>query len=298
MWQCRSSIPPNDALQTDAPQEPDILRFHPCYSEIAHTQYGRIHLPVAPRCNIHCNYCDRRIGDCYHSVRPGVAERVMTPEEAVGWVSRALEAEPRLRVVGIAGPGEPLANAATFRTLDLVARHVPHLMRCLSTNGLLLSQYAPELARLGVHTVTVTVNALSPQVAARIYAWVEDNAAGIGARAPRIQRGEAGAVRLVARQLAGIARASALGMAVKVNTVLIPGVNEDEVGPVARVARSRGAVIQNIMPLIPLGNFRNLRPPTCEELEASREIGGAFLPQFRRCRQCRADAVGVPGEGH
>ena len=32
---------------------------HPCYSAEAHTKYARMHLPVAPACNIQCNYCNR-----------------------------------------------------------------------------------------------------------------------------------------------------------------------------------------------------------------------------------------------
>jgi nitrogen fixation protein NifB len=292
MSQWRSSV-----LPADARQELAALHYHPCYSEAAHFRYGRIHLPVAPHCNIKCNYCDRRVGDCYHSFRPGVTERVMTPEEAMDWTSRALEAEPRLRVVGIAGPGEPLANTATFRTLELAGQRFPHLMLCLSTNGLLLPQYARKLAGLGVRTVTVTMNVLCSEMGARIYAWVSGGEGPGVVSASTIRRGEAGASLLVERQLEGIARASALGMAVKVNTVLIPDMNEGEIGPIARAARARGAVIQNIMPLIPLSRFRNLRPPTCEELDAARAVGGAFLPQFRHCRQCRADAVGVPGEG-
>jgi nitrogen fixation protein NifB len=305
-----SSVVPPDAADVGlraqrmgaADPEPSFLRFHPCYSESAHFRYGRIHLPVAPRCNIHCNYCDRKVGDCYHTYRPGVSSRVMVAEEAAAWVADALEGEPRLRVAGIAGPGEPLANADTFRTLELVRRRFPHLMLCLSTNGLLLPHYVAQLATLGVRTITVTVNALRPDIGARIVAWVSNGPAPEAGQAPEahrgamLLRGEEGASLLVRRQLEGIALASAAGMAVKVNTVLVPGLNEAEIGPIAAAAQERGAVIQNVMPLIPLGHFRQRRPPTCEELEAARAAGEAFLPQFRRCRQCRADAVGVPGE--
>jgi nitrogen fixation protein NifB len=222
----------------------------------------------------------------------------MAPEETVDWLSCALSAEPRLRVAGVAGPGEPLANDATFKALGLIGRHFPHLLLCLSTNGLLLPQHASRLARLGVDTITVTMNALDSEVAARIYAWVDSREA-VGATGPSgVWVGEAAAELLIERQLEGIARVSALGMVVIVNTVLIPGLNDGEIGPVAGAARERGAVIQNIMPLIPLGRFQHLRPPTCEELEAARAVGCLHLPQFRHCRQCRADAVGVPGEGH
>jgi nitrogen fixation protein NifB len=227
----------------------------------------------------------------------------MTAEEAVIWTADALRAEPRLKVAGIAGPGEPLANEATFRTLKVVGRRFPQLLLCLSTNGLLLPQFAQRLASLGVQTITVTVNALRPDVGARIYAWVTDDELSEAGTVPGLQsgrvlrRGVQGATLLVRRQLEGIAIASATGMIVKVNTVLIPDINATEIAPIAQAAQARGAVIHNVTPLIPLGRFRHLRSPTHEELQAARSAGGAFLPQFRSCRQCRADAVGVPGEG-
>jgi len=87
---------------------------------------------------------------------------------------------------------------------------------------------------------------------------------------------------------------------VKVNTVLIPGVNSGpgstEIHHVAQAAAQAGTYIQNIVPLIPLGAFAGLRAPTCDELRWARYAAGRYLPQFRRCQQCRADAVGVPAE--
>jgi nitrogen fixation protein NifB len=226
----------------------------------------------------------------------------MMPHEVVPWVEESLESEPRLKVAGVAGPGEPLANGGTFAALELVGEHFPRLLLCLSTNGLLLPQFAVRLASLGVTTVTVTMNALQPSVGARIYAWVTNqaptsiNGDSIPQGPSELLHGQEGAALLIERQLDGIARASAAGMAVKVNTVLIPGVNDAEIAPVAKAARDRGAVIQNVTPLIPTGGFRHWRAPRPDELEVAREAGSGFLPQFLSCRQCRADAVGVPGE--
>lgn len=82
---------------------------HPCYSADAQHKYARIHLPVAPRCNIQCNYCNRNF-DCVNESRPGVTSEVLTPElakEKFAWVKEQIE---RLSVVGIAGPGDALAE--------------------------------------------------------------------------------------------------------------------------------------------------------------------------------------------
>ena len=72
---------------------------HPCLSAQAHFRYGRIHLPVAPRCNIRCGYCDRRY-DCANESRPGVTSEVISPEAALDRVERALRLDSRLRVAG------------------------------------------------------------------------------------------------------------------------------------------------------------------------------------------------------
>ena len=88
----------------------DLAR-HPCFNEDSKHRYGRIHLPVAPKCNIKCNYCDRKY-DCVNESRPGVASAILTPTQALRYLERVREKLPNLAVVGIAGPGDPLANPA------------------------------------------------------------------------------------------------------------------------------------------------------------------------------------------
>ena len=58
---------------------------HPCFSKKASAAYGRVHLPVAPHCNIQCNFCNR-IYDCANENRPGVTGRVQSPDEAALYV--------------------------------------------------------------------------------------------------------------------------------------------------------------------------------------------------------------------
>ncbi|MGE5894530.1 MAG: nitrogenase cofactor biosynthesis protein NifB, partial [bacterium] len=61
---------------TKAKQSPDIAKTHPCFSKEAHFKFGRIHLPVAPACNIQCRYCIRKF-DCANESRPGVTSTVL-----------------------------------------------------------------------------------------------------------------------------------------------------------------------------------------------------------------------------
>ncbi|HMB46339.1 MAG TPA: radical SAM protein [Candidatus Methanoperedens sp.] len=262
-----------------------LTSVHPCYNEKAHFTTARIHLPVAPRCNIQCNYCIRKLDKCEH--RPGVASSILNPREALVRVDKYSREMQNLKVVGIAGPGEALANEDTFETMRLVHEKYPELIKCVASNGLLLSERVDELVKAGVTSVTVTINAVDPEVGAKIYSFVRYH--------DKTYKGVEAAKLLIEKQFEGIKKASEAGLNVKVNTVLIPEINFDQIKKVAKKAAENGAIIMNIIPMIPLHNFEKERPPECDELTMARTIAEEFLPQFRLCRQCRADAVGVPG---
>ncbi|GAV23485.1 radical SAM protein [Carboxydothermus pertinax] len=262
----------------------EIIRKHPCFSKAATRWFGRVHLPVAPKCNISCHYCTR-LYDCVNENRPGVTSKLMTPKEALQYVKQLVERDERIKVVGIAGPGEPLANRSTWYTLFMVHRCFPELIKCISTNGLLLAEKLPELQKAGVRAVTVTVNAVSKEVGSRIYGYVFYRG--------QIYTGAAGAELLWRAQYEGIRLARKLGMVVKVNSVLIPGVNDEHLEEVARAVKTAGAHVMNIIPLIPQGGFADLLPPPPERVNLMRQKLSPIIKQITHCRRCRADAVGM-----
>lgn len=265
---------------------PHLNHGHPCFSTKGHGKTGRIHLAVAPGCNISCNYCVRKF-DCANESRPGVTSRVQSPEEALQTVRKAKTSNigDKLTVVGIAGPGEPLANPATFETLRGVKQDFPEMILCLSTNGLLLPEKIHELVEIGVSHVTVTLNTLDEKIGAQIYSYVRwEGKTLIGPDAARV---------LIKQQLEGITLASKAGITVKVNTVLIPGINDQLLYSLGVEIKKRGAHLHNIMPLIPQGKLAHIIAPTKEHLTNSRSNLGLLLPQMTHCQQCRADAIGV-----
>ena len=133
-----------------------VIRGHPCFDEEAHEWVGRVHLPVAPRCNIGCLFCERRVCANLTAQHPGWTRRLLSPGEALDLVRDLVHARPGGRfVVGVAGPGEPLANAGTFEALHLVGERFPHLTLCASTNGLLLEVKLPALLDAGVQALTL-----------------------------------------------------------------------------------------------------------------------------------------------
>jgi nitrogen fixation protein NifB len=270
------------------------VRDHPCYSEDAHHHFARMHVAVAPACNVQCHYCNRKF-DCANESRPGVVSERLSPEQAVRKVKAVAAEVPQLAVIGIAGPGDPLANpSATFRTMQLVREAAPDLRLCISTNGLALPDHVERLRELGVDHVTVTVNFVDPEVGARIHPWVVHRG--------EVTRGVEGARVLSAQQLEGVRRAVAAGMLVKVNSVLVPGVNDGHLVEVNRTVRALGAFVHNVMPLISdpaHGTHYGLtgqRGPTREELEAVQRACEGDAKVMRHCRQCRADAIGLLGQ--
>ncbi|MGC1644286.1 MAG: radical SAM protein [Candidatus Sulfotelmatobacter sp.] len=266
------------------------LTQHPCFNSDVRHRTGRIHLPVAPRCNIQCNYCDRKF-DCANESRPGVTSSVLSPTQAMAYLDRALEKTPYLKVVGIAGPGDPFANPEeTMETLRLVREKYPEMLLCVATNGLNVEPYVAELTQLQVSHVTFTVNAVDPEIGAQIYAWVRDGRA--------IYRNEAGASLLWERQKQAIAALKNNGVIVKINTIVVPGINDTHTEDVAIEMRALGADIMNCIPLYPVKDtpFEDREQLGAEPIRRLRKTVQAYLPQMKHCTRCRADAVGLLGE--
>lgn len=274
-----------NALQTQ--NFDHLLKQHPCFNREAHFKYGRLHLPVSPDCNIQCRFCKRDFNK--YENRPGVSRTLISPGEAVDIVLKALDTCPELKVVGIAGPGDTLATSHALKVFEKINARFPQIINCLSTNGLLLEENASRLHDAGVRTVTVTVNAVDPVILTRICSKV---------RYHDQEFTELAAARLlIEAQLAGIRKTVRLGMAVKINGVLIPGINHHHIGEIAEVVAGLGASLFNIIPLIPQHELIHHQPPDCRELNAAREAAEKHLPVFRHCRHCRADAFGIPGQG-
>jgi nitrogen fixation protein NifB len=287
---CGSSDGPDDM----APEIWEKVKNHPCYSEEAHHHYARMHVAVAPACNIQCNYCNRKY-DCANESRPGVVSEKLTPEQAAKKVLAVASTIPQMTVLGVAGPGDPLANPAkTFKTFELISNTAPDIKLCLSTNGLSLPDHVDTIAKYNVDHVTITINMVDPEVGAKIYPWIFwKNKRVTGIEAARI---------LTERQLQGLEMLTERGILCKVNSVMIPGINDKHLVEVNRAVKSRGAFLHNIMPLISapehgtVFGLNGQRGPTAQELKALQDSCEGEMNMMRHCRQCRADAVGLLGE--
>ena len=263
---------------------------HPCFNPKACKSHGRIHLPVAPRCNIQCNFCNRKF-DCVNETRPGVSSGILTPFQALEYLDRVMAERDNISVVGIAGPGDPFANPEeTFATLERVSKKYPDMLLCLASNGLNLPDYLDDVARFNVSHVSLTINAVDPKIGERIYAWVR-----FGKRS--LPPGK-GARILLEKQIESIKGLKERGVMVKVNTIVLPGINDLHVDRIAEKMAELGVDLFNCMPYYPNegSNFSHLSEPAPEQITRLQKAAKKYIPQMMHCRRCRADAVGLLDE--
>ncbi|MDE5558496.1 MAG: radical SAM protein [Ruminococcus sp.] len=263
----------------------DLQNSHPCFGGHKNN-VGRIHLPVSPGCNIACRFCDRVIN--YNEDRPGVTSKVITPEESIDILEKALKICPEITVAGIAGPGDTLASDYALETFRKVKDKFPDIIKCMSTNGLLLYEKADEVIDIGIDSLTVTVNAINPEIEAKLNKYIIYHC--------KRYDGVEGAEILIENQLKGIEKVSSAGITVKINTVLVPEINGEHIEKIAKTVSEAGASIYNIIPLIPQFELSDMKAPTCLQIDEARTKASQYIDVFRHCQHCRADAVGVPGK--
>lgn len=175
-----------------------------------------LRIAVTDRCNLRCTYCMPAEG-----IAPQNHEEILRYEEIARLVSAGISTGiRRVRLTG----GEPLVRRDI---VDLVGAltSLPGLEEVsLTTNGTLLAPLAPQLAAAGLARVNVSLDSLRP------------------ARFRSLTRGGD-----VARVLAGIDQALAVGLGpVKVNVVVMAGVNDDEIIDLARLSLGRAVHIRFI----------------------------------------------------
>jgi nitrogenase cofactor biosynthesis protein NifB len=260
---------------------------HPCFSMDAAHRFARLHLPVAPRCNIKCLYCNRKF-DCVNESRPGVTSSVLTPEQGLERFIETKRLMPNLRIVGIAGPGDAMANPEeTFETFRLIRAADGEVDFCLSTNGVALVGQLDRIREHAVRYITVTINTRKLETARTLYPWAQDGDLYL--------KGDLAARFILRSQDEALEALAGSGIHLKVNTICIPGVNDGEIESIAKYVKGKGADILNVMPFIPTPGtyFEKFPMVSREALDGIRDRMGEILPQMRHCRQCRADAVGT-----
>ncbi len=267
------------------------LEKHPCFSKEASKHYGRVHLPVAKTCNISCNYCHRDY-DCPNESRPGVTSSLLAPEEAVKRIYDVKRLFNDISVAAVAGPGDSLAEPRnTMKTFELITREFPEIILCMSTNGLNLADNLDELKDKRVNFITVTLNAIDSSIAAKIYRYVNYNGASY------TEKDAAGL--LLDKQIKGIDKAVKKGFTIKINSVLIPGINDFHIKDILEKVKKLGVYLFNVMPMIPAEKsyFYKTGVKGASRKDVVKITKGfEGINIMEHCRQCRSDAAGLLSE--
>ncbi len=264
--------------------------LHPCFDIKAKFKYARIHLPVAPKCNVQCSYCNRKY-DCVNESRPGVTSSVLAPFQAVNYLRVISQKIKNISTIGIAGPGDAFAQPEkTMETIKLIRKEFPDKIFCLSSNGVNVAPYVEELKENNVTHVTLTINSFRLETLKVIYKWVRFG--------KKVHRGEMAALTVLEQQTLALTALVEAGITVKVNSIIIPGVNDGEMDEIAARVAELGAATMNCIPLIPTegSDMADYPKPTRESVKEIVKTVGKHIKPMTHCARCRADAAGMLGK--
>jgi cyclic pyranopterin phosphate synthase len=190
-----------------------------------------LRLSVTDLCNLRCRYCMPE-KPLRSRTRGGILAYEDLHRVASACVSLGVE---KIRVTG----GEPLRRERIIGFLEKIAA-IPGLKRLVvTTNGVLLSNMAQALRDAGVESLNISLDSLQPEVFSRI------------------TRG--GDVRSVMK---GIDAARKAGFPfIKINVVVMRGVNDEEIFDFARMSIERPQVrFIEYMPIVPEPGWRSVVP--------------------------------------
>jgi len=102
---------------------------------------------------------------------------------------------------------------------------------------------------------------------------------------------------LLDRQLDCIKQLKEKGIIIKINTVIIPGINDQDIEKLAKKVAELGADTMNCIPLYPTAKtaFGKMEEPSKEMMKRIRSQITKYIKPMSHCARCRADAVGLLG---
>ncbi|MDR9501522.1 MAG: hypothetical protein RI601_06980 [Desulfurivibrionaceae bacterium] len=160
---------------------------------------------------------------------------------AMTWVEDLQARGIAIAGMEINGPGDPLASLPmTLEIVDRLRDKHPECALGMTTLGLGLAESAEQLKQHGVSKVTLLMDALNPEVVAKLYTWIRPAKRNI----PLAQA----AVTLIQEQTKAIQACRAAGLEVVVQTNVYSQVNEGEVAEIARLAAGLGAAAMTLLP--------------------------------------------------
>lgn len=207
-----------------------------------------LRISVTDRCNYRCRYCmpAEVFGEDYQYLpKPEILSLEEVSRLAAVFCSLGVT---KLRLTG----GEPLLRRGLVDLVRMLAEIPGEQDLAMTTNGSALARYAKKLKAAGLQRVTISMDALDPEIFLRMN--------GTGASAERV--------------IEGVDAALEHGLKVKINSVIQRGINDDEIVKLAGFGRERG-VTMRFIEYMDTGNTNGWKlsevVPYTEMLQAIRE---------------------------
>ena len=174
-----------------------------------------IRISVTSRCNFRCLYC---MPNTPFEWEP--KENILSYEEMFEFLRLAIdEGIKKIRITG----GEPLLRKDLDKFINMLYNYKPSLDLALTTNGYYLPEYAKKLKEAGLKRVNISLDSLKKEVAKKI-----------------AQKD------MLERVLEGIEEAINVGLKVKLNTVVMKGINDNEILDLIEFAKNKNITIRFI----------------------------------------------------
>jgi len=174
-----------------------------------------IRVSVTSRCNFRCLYC---MPNTPFEWSP--KENVLSYEEMFEFLKLAIdEGVKKIRLTG----GEPLLRKDLDVFVSMLHSYKPSLDLALTTNGYYLKEYAKKLKNSGLKRVNISLDTLNPEIAKKI-----------------AQKD------VLDKVLQGIDEAIKVGLKVKLNTVVMKGINDKEILDLLEFAKKKNLIIRFI----------------------------------------------------
>ena len=174
-----------------------------------------IRISVTSRCNFRCLYC---MPNTPFEWEP--KENILSYEEMFEFLRLAIdEGIKKIRITG----GEPLLRKDLDKFIKMLYDYKPELDLALTTNGYYLPEYASRLKKAGLKRVNISLDSLNPEVAKKI-----------------AQKD------VLDKVLNGIDEALNVGLGVKLNTVVMKDINDNEIIKLLEYAKNKNVTIRFI----------------------------------------------------
>lgn len=174
-----------------------------------------LRVSVTDRCNLRCAYCmpDRPFEWIEHN-------KILSFENIFSFVKIAIDnGVEKIRITG----GEPLVRKGVENFVGLISKYAPNIDLAMTSNGVLLAQKAEILKQNGLKRVNISLDTLKPEIFEKISKR-----------------------NLLDEVLKGIDKAVEVGFKVKLNCIVVRGINENEISEILNFGISKNAEVRFI----------------------------------------------------